>query len=102
MEQSNYISPGGLADLLYYVPEPIVDALCNYAEARNLSDAQVVEIALASFLDVNAVSLSEISNVPNVGRLREENAILKLQLKATRAALAKLAFLIQARILIFK
>ena len=73
----------------HYRHEPVVEALCDFAKPHKYSESQVLEMATASFLYVDAVLLSEISKVPNVGQFQEENVILKLQLKATHAVLAK-------------
>jgi hypothetical protein len=73
---------GHLKNVLNYLPDPIVEALEDHADAYGLTDAQVLEIAIAQFLDLNAVSFNEIESFKGLGALKEENAILKARLKA--------------------
>lgn len=89
MQPNDDILLGSISNLLLYLPEPIVDAVCNYAEVNQISEAMVLEMALASFLKVEAVSFSEIYDLPDVSEVMEKNENLKLQLQAMREALAK-------------
>ena len=75
-------STGRLAEILRFLPDAVVDALEDHADTYGLSDAQVLELAIVQFLDLNAVTFGEIEHFKGMGALREENAILKAQLKA--------------------
>jgi hypothetical protein len=80
---------GHLESLLGYLPDPVVEALEAYAESHNFSVAQVMELAIAGFLDLDAVSFGEISEMDTPGQLKERMAIQEVQLNALRAALVK-------------
>lgn len=80
---------GHLADVLKFLPDHVVDALEDHADAYGLTDAQVLELAnptgseaTAQFLDLDSVSFGERRNLKGVGALRAENEILKLRLRS--------------------
>jgi hypothetical protein len=73
---------GHLKDVLNYLPDAIVEALEDHADAYGMTDAQILELAIAQFLDLEAVSFSEVEKLKGLGALREENAILKARLQA--------------------
>jgi hypothetical protein len=73
---------GHLADVLKFLPDQIVEALEDHADAYGLSDSQVLELAIAQFLDLDSVSFGEWQNFKGVGALRAENEILKTRLRA--------------------
>jgi hypothetical protein len=73
---------GHLKDVLNYLPDAVVEALEDHADAYGMTDAQVLELAIAQFLDLEAVSFGEIEKFKGLGTLKEENAILKARLKA--------------------
>lgn len=80
----------GVQDLLRFMPDPVVEAVEQFAEANRISVPQAVEFAFASFLNVEATSFGEVvDGLQTPGATKEENAILKLKLKATRKALAE-------------
>jgi hypothetical protein len=68
------------SELTLRVPEKIQAALKAYAEDCQLTVEQILEMAIASFLDVDAVGYDDCNLVMSPGQLREENLILKLQL----------------------
>ncbi|HEY9661530.1 MAG TPA: GIY-YIG nuclease family protein [Allocoleopsis sp.] len=82
MQQLQKNPQGYLSEVLKFLPDPIVEAIEDHADAYGLTDAQVLELAIAQFLDLNAVSFEEISALKGVGALKEENAILKARLRA--------------------
>lgn len=73
---------GHLADVLKFLPDHVVDALEDHADAYGLSDNQVLELAIAQFLDLDSVSFGERRDLKGVGALRAENEILKMRLRA--------------------
>jgi hypothetical protein len=78
---------GHLETLLGYLPDPIVEGIEAYAESHNFSVPQVLELALAGFLDLDAVSFGEISGIETPGQIKERMAIQEIQIKALRAVL---------------
>lgn len=80
----------GVQDLLRFMPDPVIEAVEQFAEANRISVPQAVEFAFASFLNVEATSFGEaVDSLQSPGATKEENAILKLKLEATRKALAE-------------
>jgi hypothetical protein len=82
MQQLQPSSAGRLSEILRSLPNAVVDALEDHADTYGLTDAQVLELAIAQFLDLNAITFGEIDRFKGLGALKEENAILKAQLKA--------------------
>ena len=68
--------------ILDSLPAAVREALEDYGAETGLNPDQVVELAIVNFLDVDAVTFSKSSSLKSVGQLKEENAILKLKLKA--------------------
>ena len=73
---------GHLVDVLKFLPDHVVEALEDHADAYNLTDNQVLELAIAQFLDLDSVSFGERRDLKGVGALKAENEILKMRLKA--------------------
>jgi hypothetical protein len=73
---------GHLADVLKFLPDHIVDALEDHADAYGLTDNQVLELAIAQFLDLDSVSFGDPRDLKGVGALRAEVEILKMRLRA--------------------
>lgn len=73
---------GHLADVLKFLPDHVVDALEDHADAYGLTDSQVLELAIAQFLDLDSVSFGERQDLKGVGALKAENEILKMRLRA--------------------
>lgn len=69
-----------LSDLQLRLPDKIRVALDAYASENQFPIDLVIEMAIASFLDVDAVTFDDCSPVMTPGQLREENIILKQQL----------------------
>jgi hypothetical protein len=68
------------SELKLNVPAPILAALDAYAKERQFPIDLVIEMAIASFLDIDAVTFDDCKPVMTPGQLREENIILKQQL----------------------
>jgi hypothetical protein len=79
MQTSNTAS-----ELLIRLPEKIQVALDAYANENQFPLELVVEMAIASFLDVDAVTYNDCHPVITPGQLREENIILKQQIAQGR------------------
>lgn len=72
-------------EILNLLPENVADALEDYAIAYRLTISQVLEIAISSFLNLDAVSFGEIEKYESIGVMRERIAILELQVRYARA-----------------
>jgi hypothetical protein len=81
--------PQKIADLLDLMPDRVIEGIEGYAQAQGMSVVQVIELALSSFLHVDATSFGEIEHYPSPGQVKEELAIAQLQLAAARQALAE-------------
>lgn len=68
------------SELKLNIPAPILAALDAYAQERQFPIDLVIEMAIASFLDIDAVTFDDCKSVMTPGQLREENIILKQQL----------------------
>jgi hypothetical protein len=68
------------AEVTLRLPENIQAALKAYAHDNEFSLNDVLEMAVASFLDVDAIDFDDCKPVMTPGQLREENIILKQQL----------------------
>jgi hypothetical protein len=67
-------------DLRLQLPEKIQAALDVYATENHFPIDLVIEMAIASFLDIDAVTFEDCNPVITPGQLREENIILRQQL----------------------
>ncbi len=70
------------SELRLNIPAPILAALDAYARERQFPIDLVIEMAIASFLDIDAVTFDDCKPVMSPGQLREENMILKAQLES--------------------
>jgi hypothetical protein len=76
---------GHLKDVLKFLPDPIVAAIEQHADMNGMTDAQVLELAIVNLLDLDKTAISDVKDLPDLlslGVLREENAILRAQIKA--------------------
>jgi hypothetical protein len=73
---------GHLSEVLQYLPEPIVNALEDHADTYGLSDNQVLEMAIAQFLDLDVTSFDALPQLKGLAALKAENEILKLRLES--------------------
>jgi hypothetical protein len=73
---------GNLRDVLQYITAPIVNALEDHADTYGLSDHQVLEMAIAQFLDLDVTSFDALPKLKGLAALKTENEILKLRLAA--------------------
>jgi hypothetical protein len=73
------------SELIIRLPDKIQAALDVYASENQFPIELVVEMAIASFLDVDAVTYNDCNPVTTPGQLREENLILKQQMTQGRA-----------------
>lgn len=68
------------SEVTLHLPENIQAALKAYAHDYQISLDDVLEMAIANFLDVDAINFEDCKPVMTPGQLREENDILKQQL----------------------
>ena len=75
-----------LKGILNHLPTNIREALEAYAEETDLPVEFVIEMAIASFLDVDAVTFSDC-RIDSPGRLREQIEMLRIELAAAKGQL---------------
>ncbi|MCY7272196.1 hypothetical protein C7B65_24880 [Phormidesmis priestleyi ULC007] len=68
------------SELRVQIPEKIRQALEAYASENQFPMDLVIEMALAQFLDVDAVTFDDCNPVMSPGQLREEIEVLRYQL----------------------
>lgn len=68
---------GHLKDVLNYLPDPVVDAVEDHADTYGLTDAQVIEMAIANLLDLDTTSLGELKHLETLAQLKERVAMLE-------------------------
>jgi hypothetical protein len=68
--------------ILDSLPPAIREALEDYGAETGLNPDQIVELAIVNFLDMDAITFPQGAALRTLGQLKEENAILKLKLKA--------------------
>ena len=81
------LSPEAAKVILEMLPSRISTALREYAESINYPIELVVEMAIAGFLDVDAMTFTDC-HITSPGRLREKVEMLELQLAHARGELA--------------
>jgi hypothetical protein len=76
---------GHLKDILKFLPDRIVAAIEQHADVNGMTDAQVLELAIVNLLDLDKTAISDVKDLPDLlslAVLREENTILRAQIKA--------------------
>ena len=68
--------------VLKFLPDPVVEALEDHADPYGLSDLQVLELAIAQFLDLDSVSFGDREQYRGLRAILKQNAILTARLKA--------------------
>jgi hypothetical protein len=68
---------GHLKNVLDYLPDPVVEALEDHADTYGLTDAQVIEMAIANLLDLETTSLGDLKNLETLAQLKERVAMLE-------------------------
>ena len=79
--QLRAISPAKVSELLNVLPDPVQEATDDYANQSGLTEAQVLELALAQFLDLNTTSFTNSEAYPSLGALQERVKVLELLLQ---------------------
>ena len=82
------LAPEAAKVILDLLPSRIGAALREYAESIDYPIELVVEMAIAGFLDVDAMTLTDC-RVSSPGQLREKAEMLELQLAHARGELAE-------------
>ena len=75
-----------LKGILNHLPMNIREALESYAGETDLPVEFVIEMAIASFLDVDAVTFSDC-RIDSPGRLREQIEMLRIELAGAKGQL---------------
>lgn len=68
--------PAKAESIFDFLPGRVVVALQEYASQHHLTPTQVVEFAIASFLDLEAITI-DTATILSPGQLAEENKILR-------------------------
>jgi hypothetical protein len=68
---------GHLKNVLNDLPDPVEDALEDHADTYGLTDAQVIELAIANLLDLETTSLGDLKKLETLAQLKERVAILE-------------------------
>lgn len=68
---------GHIKEVLNYLPDPVVDALEDHADTYGLTDAQVIELAIANLLDLDTTNLGDLKKLETLAQLKERVAILE-------------------------
>jgi hypothetical protein len=61
---------GQIKDILKYLPGPLVDALEDYADSCGMGDLQVLESAIAGFLNLESVNCEAVGAFGSVGAMK--------------------------------
>ncbi|BAU15629.1 hypothetical protein LEP3755_61880 [Leptolyngbya sp. NIES-3755] len=86
MSSEDVLSPEAAKGILDLLPQKISHALREYATSIDYPIELVVEMAIAGFLDVDALTFADCRITPP-GRLREKIEILELQLAQAKGEL---------------
>jgi hypothetical protein len=74
------ITSGHLKDILRYLPDSILGALEDYADTNQLSDMQVLEMAIAGFLDLESTEFNHVEGLESVAQMRNQIAMLNAKI----------------------
>jgi hypothetical protein len=80
----------GLKEVLNYLPDPVVEALEDHADTYGLTDAQVIELAIANLLDLETTSLGDLKHLETMAQLKERVAMLEMVLRKHRLTVPEL------------
>jgi len=81
---------GHLKEVLNYLPDPVVDAVEDHADTYGLTDAQVLELAIANLLDLDMTSLGDLRKLETLAQLKERVAILEEVIRSNGLTVPKL------------
>jgi hypothetical protein len=81
---------GHLKTVLNYLPDPVVEALEDHADTYGLTDAQVIELAIANLLDLETTSLGDLKNLETLAQLKERVAMLEAVIRKNGLTLPEL------------
>jgi hypothetical protein len=71
------ITSGHLKDILRYLPDSILGALEDYADTNRLSDLQVLEMAIAGFLDLESTEFHHAEGLDSIAQMRNQISLLQ-------------------------
>lgn len=77
-----------LKGILNYLPPPIKEALEEYSIATEMPIEFVIEMAIASFLDLDSTTFGDC-RPDSPGQMKEQVEILKIQLAAAEGKLPR-------------
>lgn len=68
---------GPIKHILNCLPDPVMAALEDHADTYGLTDAQVIELAIANLLDLDTTNLGDLKKLETLAQLKERVAILE-------------------------
>jgi hypothetical protein len=86
------ITSGHLKDILRYLPDHILGALEDYADANQLNDLQVLEMAIACFLDLESTEFRHVEDLESVAQMRNNIALLQTKVELLTQAMQNQGF----------
>jgi hypothetical protein len=86
------ITSGHLKDILRYLPDHILGALEDYADANQLNDLQVLEMAIAGFLDLESTEFRHVEDLESVAQMRNNIALLQTKVELLTQAMQNQGF----------
>jgi hypothetical protein len=89
---SRPITSGHIKDILRYLPENIVGALEDYADSNQLNDLQVIEMAIAGFLDLESTEFRHVEDLESVAQMRNNISLLQTKVELLTQAMQNQGF----------
>jgi hypothetical protein len=89
---SRPITSGHIKDILRYLPDHILQALEDYADANQLNDLQVLEMAIAGFLDLESTEFRHVEDLESVAQMRNNIALLQTKVELLTQAMQSQGF----------
>ncbi len=89
---SRPITSGHIKDILRYLPAHILQALEDYADANQLNDLQVLEMAISGFLDLESTEFRHVEDLESVAQMRNNIALLQTKVELLTQAMQSQGF----------
>jgi GIY-YIG catalytic domain len=86
------ITSGHLKDILRYLPDHILGALEDYADANQLNDLQVIEMAIAGFLDLESTEFRHVEDLESIAAMRNKISLLQTKVELLTQAMQNQGF----------
>jgi hypothetical protein len=86
------VTSGRIKDILRYLPDHILGALEDYADSNQLNDLQVLEMAIAGFLDLESTEFRHVEDLESVAQMRSNIALLQTKVELLTQAMQTQGF----------